>query len=64
MIYLFKTPFVTSKGRIIKNGEAVFIDDMEATDEVAMEVKKRLEEPEQEEKPKRKRVAKPKTNTN
>lgn len=43
MIYIFRSPFKLQNGSVIKEDEAVFVDDLNATDEVALEVKKRLE---------------------
>jgi hypothetical protein len=54
MIYVFKTPFVNSKGRIIPSGDRVFIDNIDSDDEVAREVKKRIEA--EKERKKRKKV--------
>lgn len=56
MIYRFKTPFVKQDGSLIKPGDVCFIDNIDADDEVAKEVKKRLEEGE--DKPKRGRPKK------
>lgn len=43
MIYIFKTPFTTSKGRTLRPGDRVLLDDPDALDEIAQEVKKRIE---------------------
>jgi hypothetical protein len=43
MIYIFRSPFQLKDGTLIKKGDEVFVDNPDATDEVALEVKKRLE---------------------
>lgn len=59
MIYVFRQPFRTSKGRVIHPGDRVFIDDPDALDEIAQEVKKRIEAGDNAgDKPKRKRKKK------
>lgn len=57
MIYVFKTPFRTSKGRVLHPGDRVLLDDPDALDEIAQEVKKRIEAGDND-KPKRKRKKK------
>jgi hypothetical protein len=42
MIYIFRSPFKLSDGTVIQKDDAVFVDNPDATDEVAVEVKRRL----------------------
>jgi hypothetical protein len=56
MIYVFKTPFVNSKGRIIPKGEKAFINNLDQEDELTQEVKRRIEEEKKKKKALKKKV--------
>ncbi len=43
MVYIFRSPFKLTDGSVIQKNDAVFVDDINASDEIAVEVAKRIE---------------------